>query len=88
MILMQARSITGAIGTRWALKIETFLGPEMTTGLGFETKYGAMVQTLREKLKSQKSKLVLQYMAVLWSMAKPLCVMFGHATKYLSGSQS
>ncbi len=24
----------------WALKIETFLGPEMTTGLGFETKYG------------------------------------------------
>jgi hypothetical protein len=23
----------------WALKIETFLGPEMTTGLGFEIKY-------------------------------------------------
>jgi hypothetical protein len=24
----------------WALKIETFLGPGMATGLGFETKHG------------------------------------------------
>jgi hypothetical protein len=30
MILMRATSISRAIG-RWALKIETFLGPEMAT---------------------------------------------------------